>query len=369
MNTPFGSSSWNSLSNTAEQINRYWGRMGRERHGDGYGNPWWGMYGLGSSSPLSKATTTYKCDAKLGRPQHVDCSMLQYSQLDHEDDRLTLQPGLSKFLHSQTCNIGISVSRSTSVTWRQIKAAVDTIIEACVNNPLTSATGGRAFYGHQNGFNIDIFGKKRKRDPDSMNALPLGVNITLFQQFESFPTPPTDGEEMESCTWLKALHNQDVRSCQSVHHRPHPWRHFQIEPSCRCQALWYPMHRYEVALVWLGARDAKPNECHTGAWDNAWSAYISFSLVHKSTLWITIYDIDILWNVHRISPAWYFCPDWIHLLLYFTSQIEPLYSVFKLAFQAELVKSLPLLEKSVSENWSENEKCGTEVEYFTESSM
>lgn len=222
MNTPFGSPLWNSLSNMAEQINRYWGRMGRAQGGHGYGNPWYGTHGLGSSSPLSKATMTYECDTKLGRPQHVDCSLLQYSQLDHENDGLPLQPGPAKFLHSQTCNIGISVSRSTSVTWRQIKAAVDTIIEACVNNPLTSATGGRAFYGHQNGFNIDIVGKRRKRDSDSLNALPLGVNITLFQQYESFPTPPTDDEEMASCTWLKALHDQDVRSCRSVHHRPHP---------------------------------------------------------------------------------------------------------------------------------------------------
>ena len=206
----------------AEQINRYWGRMGRTHDDLSYGNPWYGMHGLGSSSPPSKATTTYKCDTKLGRPQHVDCSQLQYAQLDHEDDRLPLQPGLTKFLHSQTCNVGISVSRSTSVTWRQIKAAVDEIIEVCVNNPLTLATGGRAFYGPQTGFNIGIAGKRRKRDSDSPNALPLGVNITLFQQFENFPTPPTDSEEMESCTWLKALHGQDVRSCQSVHHRPHP---------------------------------------------------------------------------------------------------------------------------------------------------
>ena len=223
MNTPFGSPLWNSLSSMAEQINRYWGRMGRpDDPGYDYGNSWYGTHGPGSSSPLSKATTIYKCDAKLGRPQQVDCSLLQYSQLDPENDQLPLQPGLTKFLHSQTCNIGISVSKSTTVTWRQIKTAVDAIIEACVNNPLKSATGGRAFYGRQNRFNIDIFGKRRKRDSDSLNALPLGVNITLFQQFESFPTPPTDDEESESCTWLKALDGQDVRSCRSLHHRPHP---------------------------------------------------------------------------------------------------------------------------------------------------
>lgn len=146
MNTPFGSPLWNSLSNMAEQINRYWGSMSREGDGHGFGSPWYATYNLGSSTPPTKETTTYKCDAKLGRPQHVDCSQLQYSQLYHEtDDSLALQPGFTKFFHSQTCNIGISMLVSTTVTWKQIKSAVNEIIEVCVNNPLKSATGGSSF--------------------------------------------------------------------------------------------------------------------------------------------------------------------------------------------------------------------------------
>ncbi len=163
---------------------------------------------------------TYECDAKLRNPQHVDCSQLQYSQMDPISDSLSLEPGLTKFLHSETCNIGISVIKSTTVTWKQIKSAVDEIIEISVDSPLRKAVGGRASYGHQALFDIGL-GKRRKRDADSLTALPPGVNVTLFQQLEYFPTFPPDSEELKSCTWQNALDKQDVRPCRSVHHRPH----------------------------------------------------------------------------------------------------------------------------------------------------
>ena len=217
LNTPMGSPLWNSLSSMAERLNQYWGRMGRAYDFDnGYGNPWYGAYGQES---LSTDTMTYECDAKLGNPKHVDCSQLQYSQLDHTSDSLSLEPGLNKFLHTETCNIGISVSKSTTVTWGQIKSAVNEIIEICVNNPLRKAVGGRAYSGDQALFNIGSAG--RKRDSNSLDALPPGVNITLFQQLENFSNFPPDSEEIESCTWQNALHYRDVRPCRSVHHRPH----------------------------------------------------------------------------------------------------------------------------------------------------
>ena len=192
--------------------------MGRAYdYNNGYGNPW---YGMQAQASLSKATTNYDCDAKLGNPQHVDCSQLQYSELDHTSDSAALEPGMTKFLHSETCNIGISVSETTTITWRQVKSAVNELIEACVNNPLRKAVGGRASYGQQALFDIGIVGK-RKRDPNPLDAVPSGVNITLFQQLEIFPAFPTDGEETESCTWQKVLHEQDVRPCRNIHHRPH----------------------------------------------------------------------------------------------------------------------------------------------------
>ncbi|KAL8832131.1 MAG: hypothetical protein Q9191_000453 [Dirinaria sp. TL-2023a] len=218
LNTPMGSPLWNSLSSMAERLNRYWGLMGRAYdYENGYGNPWYGPYGQESLSP---DTVTYECDAKLGNPQHVDCSQLQYSQLDPTSDSLSLEPGLTKFLHSETCNIGITVSESTTVTWKQIKSAVNEIIEICVNNPLRKAVGGRAYYGDQALFKIGSAGRK-KRDSDSLNALPPGANITLFQQLEIYSTFPADREEIGSCTWQNAVRNQDVRACRSVHHRPH----------------------------------------------------------------------------------------------------------------------------------------------------
>ena len=218
LNTPFTSPLWNSLSSAAERLNHYWARMGRAYDYDnGYGNPWYGMQGQAS---LSKDTTNYECDAKLGNPQRVDCSQLQYSQLSHTSDGVALEPGTTKFLHSETCNVGISVSEATTITWKQVKSAVNELIEACVNNPLRQGVGGRASYGHPALFDIGIVGK-RKRDSTSMDALPSGVNITLFQQLEIFPVFPTDSEEIESCTWQKTLHEQDVRPCRSLHHRPH----------------------------------------------------------------------------------------------------------------------------------------------------
>lgn len=201
-----------------ECLNYHWGRMGRVYDYDnGYSNPWYGRFG---EETLPNDTMTYECDTKLGNPQHVDCSQLQYSQLDPISNSLSPEPDLTRFLHSEACNIGISVSKSTFITWKQIKSAVDEIIEICVNNTLRKAVGGRASYGHQALLNIGLGGRS-KRDADSLTALPLGVNITLFQQLEYYFTFPPENEELKSCTWQNAPNKQDVRPCRSVHHCPH----------------------------------------------------------------------------------------------------------------------------------------------------
>ena len=35
-----------------------------------------------------------------------------------------------------------------TITWEQIKVALDTLINVCLNNPVKAATGGSAYYGH-----------------------------------------------------------------------------------------------------------------------------------------------------------------------------------------------------------------------------
>lgn len=95
MNTPSGSPLWRSLSSMAERLNYLWGRMDRNSDFEwGTGNPWYGRYG---EETLPRETMTYACDAKLGNPQPVDCSQLQYSQMDPISDSLSLEPGQLSF--------------------------------------------------------------------------------------------------------------------------------------------------------------------------------------------------------------------------------------------------------------------------------
>ncbi|KAL9119695.1 MAG: hypothetical protein Q9187_003748 [Circinaria calcarea] len=223
------SPTWNSLSNTAERIGYNWGRMQREI---GHGGTWW--EGSGPSGDRTEttrdSTMTYECDAKLGNPRQADCSHLRYSQLQSLADSVSLTAGTTKFFAADTCSIGISASTSVTLTWKQVLAAVEDLIEICVNNPLATAVGGRAFYGHQALSNI---GGRRKRDKGrgrdrsggkdkpqgdlALHALPPTVNVSLFQQFEKFPDASNPVKEVQSCTWQKVVAHEDVRQCRGAH--------------------------------------------------------------------------------------------------------------------------------------------------------
>lgn len=64
------------------------------------------------------------------------------------------QPGVGTFLHSESCSIGIAASIPMTLSWAWVQATVNDLVEVCVNNPLTAAIGGRAYYGRQNPVDI-----------------------------------------------------------------------------------------------------------------------------------------------------------------------------------------------------------------------
>ena len=220
---------FNSLSSTLEQIGHAWGQMARSPIDDGREYPWY-PYGDDSGSG---ATTTYVCDAKLGNPRDVDCGQLQYSQLQSLPESLTLEPGVAKFLNVGTCTLAIAASKILVITRDQIAAALNDLVQICIGNPLAKAIGGRAFYGGKSEIDLGDSGEKtRKRDASAWKSVPLGANITLFQQLEIFSTFPTALEDIKTCTWQKVISREDVRQCRSVHHHVSVPGYHQTEDAC-----------------------------------------------------------------------------------------------------------------------------------------
>lgn len=54
-----------------------------------------------------------------------------------------LRPGVGTFLHSESCSIGISGSIPMTLSWARVQAAVNDLVEVCVNDPLATAVSGR----------------------------------------------------------------------------------------------------------------------------------------------------------------------------------------------------------------------------------
>ena len=184
MKIPFNSPLWNQVHNMAEWVGNAWGRMSRDENGD----RWWDYWDTKIQGDYRVPdTTTYICDAKLGNPRVVDCSQLQYSQSPDSSQSISIEDGITKFLHVDTCNIGISASSAVILTWQQLTAAINGLVEICVNNPLITAIGGRAYHGDQDAADIggpaygiqdaaNVVGRRRKtkkkRDVTGLNALP-----------------------------------------------------------------------------------------------------------------------------------------------------------------------------------------------------
>ena len=155
--------------------------MGRVQ---GYGRPsaWWSFFrGAGGDDDDDDSQSSdmlYTCDAKLGTPKAVDCSLLAYSGLGPPSDRVTVGPGSSKPLSLGTCHAVVAAVKTITLTWAQISEGLNTLIDSCVIHPLVGARGGVASYGRSG-----ILKQGRKRATNTtvsgLDALPPGVNITL----------------------------------------------------------------------------------------------------------------------------------------------------------------------------------------------
>ena len=136
---------------------------------------WWqGFSGSGSGDDSLSSEMVYTCDAQLGTPNAVDCSQLAYSGLGPPSDMVTVGPGsLTKMLSSGTCHVAVTALTTIALSWAQISAGLNTLVDSCVMHPLVGARGGRAFYGKSTG------SRKRAVAVNGLDALPPGASITL----------------------------------------------------------------------------------------------------------------------------------------------------------------------------------------------
>lgn len=130
--------------------------------GRGGGIPWWYR-----KTPQAVDRMAYDCDANLGAPHAADCSQLDYSQLGPPSDTVVIGPGAPKVLTLKDCGVAVSATAPVIITWAQIRAALDTLIDICVSNPLKSPLGGKAYYVSQ--VAPDLHGRKSRR-VDSVNG-------------------------------------------------------------------------------------------------------------------------------------------------------------------------------------------------------
>ena len=165
--------------------------------------PWWQL------GQAVQDNMDYECDATLGAPKEVDCSKLQYSQLGGGgQDSVMVGPGTTKVIESGkfgksfifwllsieierlgvsvqpcanlqvsigTCDVSITASQPTTITWQQIQVAVKILVDFCVGNPIRSSIGGKAHYG-QDG---TISGLTKRSEKRSMRRGPPSVNGKL----------------------------------------------------------------------------------------------------------------------------------------------------------------------------------------------
>ena len=56
------------------------------------------------------------------------------------------------------------------ISWEQIKAALDMLINLCVSSPVTSSTGGKAYYSVTNPGTLGSRRIKKRTDPDPVSG-------------------------------------------------------------------------------------------------------------------------------------------------------------------------------------------------------
>lgn len=162
-----------------------------------------------SNSPngKDKGKMTYLCDADLGSPQAVDCEKLAWSGLKPPNALETLRPETPNIYTSGTCALGISSPVATTITWAHLLTAFETLNNLCVQNPIKSVKGGRAYYGTQI-VNSWISGKRDSVGGiNGSEALPLGINATVWRHSNS--------EKVDvNCEWQLAMEGKDISNCE-----------------------------------------------------------------------------------------------------------------------------------------------------------
>ena len=97
----------------------------------------------------------------------------------------------------------------TTIMWAHLIAAFETLNMFCVQNPIKSIKGGRAYYGKQT-VSSWINGKaKRDATDDAVNAteaLPPGINATVFKH---------NPKSQLACEWTLAEEGKNLSSCRS----------------------------------------------------------------------------------------------------------------------------------------------------------
>ena len=194
---------------------------------------WWQPEPSSRVVSQSPNEMTYECDAKLGSPALVDCSQLEWQGLGFPSDTVTVSPSTPKsYLSSMSdksnkrpqrlierflgsCGVNISATTPVVLLASQIKAAFAALLSTCIENPIRSSQGGRAYYGLYAGPSIsmqDIFKTKhpkRTANPgvSGLKALPPHVNMTIFAH---------DVSKDAACEEQAARQRQPVSACKTT---------------------------------------------------------------------------------------------------------------------------------------------------------
>ena len=156
--------------------------------------------------------TTYECDTALGSPAAVDCTEIEWQQLMPDSDSLEVGPSQVLFLHSETCYLSVSATVALVLSWEQIRVALATLLDTCVQNPYNLPKGGRAYYLPQDD---QVRGRKERRQNgrgsiSGLNAIPIHANLTVFEQTEAWTSA---AEELDTCTWKAVSNRKPVSTC------------------------------------------------------------------------------------------------------------------------------------------------------------
>ena len=165
--------------------------------------PW---FMFSSSSDVDEMI--YECDSNLGNPAMSDCAQIEWSQLGHPSDSLTIGPEAT-FLHFNTCTLAISATLTIVLLWQQIQTASAMLMDTCIQYPYLAPRGGRAYYNMASS-HVDGAKSKRQSNVTGQNALPPHANVTIFEQRQGWTSASA---ELNSCTWKAVQAGQPVKPC------------------------------------------------------------------------------------------------------------------------------------------------------------